>query len=112
MTTKRGRGRPKLHTEAVERSQVSLPVSVSKKLRKLGGDSLSAGITKASYRVPAKPADPKQRYIVVTDPGEIEAIKRSGWRDPIGGFLNGQWFAEAHSLKVYRESPDADGGES
>jgi hypothetical protein len=63
-----------------------------------------------TYTVPPKKPDPKQRYIVVTDPGEIEAIKRSGWRDPIGGFLNGQWFAEANSLKAYRESPDRQKG--
>jgi hypothetical protein len=102
---KRRRGRPKLHTEAVERSQVSLPVSVSAKLRALGGDSLSQGITAASYRVPDAPRPPKRRYVVVTDPDEIEAIKRAGLRDPIGGCLNGQWFAEAHSLAQYRKQP-------
>ena len=51
MTTKRGRGRPKLHTEAVERSQVSLPVSVSQKLRKAGDGSLSRGIVIAAKKV-------------------------------------------------------------
>lgn len=101
---KRGRGRPKLHTEPVERSQVSLPVSVSKRLRKLGGDSLSVGIAKASYRIPDPPKDPKARYVVVTDKDEISAIKRAGWLDPVGGVINGQWFAEARSLKTYRES--------
>ena len=102
MTAKRGRGRPKLHTEAVERSQVSVQVSVSQKLRKLGEGSLSAGIVAASYRVPDKPKPPKSRYVVVTDPAEIEAIERAGLRDPIGGFLNGQWFAEASSLQQFR----------
>lgn len=102
MTAKRGRGRPKLHTEPVERSQVSLPASLSKKLRTLGGDSLSAGITAAGYRIPVKALDPKQRYVVVTDPEIIEAIKRAGLKDPVGGFLNGQWFAEAFTLKQYK----------
>ena len=102
MTAKRGRGRPKLHTEAVERSQVSVQVSVSQKLRKLGEGSLSAGIVAASYRVPDKPKPPKSRYVVVTDPAEIEAIERAGLRDPIGGFLNGQWFAEAQSMAQFR----------
>ena len=37
-----------------------------------------------------------------TDPAEIEAIERAGLRDPIGGFLNGQWFAEAQSLTQFR----------
>lgn len=39
---------------------------------------------------------------MVTDPAEIEAIERAGLRDPIGGFLNGQWFAEASSLAQFR----------
>ena len=99
---KRGRGRPKLHTEPVERSQVSVPVSVSQKLRKLGEGSLSQGVTAASYRVPDKPRPPKSRYVVVTDPGEIEAIKRAELADPIGGVIDGQWFAEAQSLAAYR----------
>ena len=101
-TTKRGRGRPKLYTEAVDRSHVSVPVSVSEKLRKLGNGSLSQGITAASYRVPDKPKPSKSRYVVVTDPVEVEAIKNAGLRDPIGGFLNGQWFAEAQSLAPFR----------
>lgn len=105
MTTKRGRGRPKLHPGPVERAQVSLPVSVSRKLRKLGGDSLSAGITQASYRVPDKPKDPELRYIVVTDPVEIEAIQRAGLRDPVGGCIDGVWYADAHSLAQFRGQP-------
>ncbi len=104
MAAKRGRGRPKLHTEDVERSQVALPVSVDKKLRKAGGGSLSAGITKASYRIPDPPKDPKERYVIVTDKDEISAIKRAGFLDPIGGCIKGQWFAEAESLKAYRAS--------
>jgi hypothetical protein len=102
MTAKRGRGRPKLHTEAVERSQVSVPVSVSEKLREVGDGSLSAGIVAASYRVPDKPKPPKSRYTVVTDEAEIEAIKRAGLADPIGGVIDGQWFAEAQSLAQFR----------
>ncbi|HEX2600078.1 MAG TPA: hypothetical protein VHL05_14965 [Terriglobales bacterium] len=34
----------------------------------------------------------------------MKAIKRAGWLDPVGGVINGQWFAEAQSLKTYRES--------
>lgn len=105
MTTKRGRGRPKMHTEPVERSQVSLPVSVDKRLRAAGGGSLSAGIVAAGYRVPDKPRPPKQRFVVVTDPDEIEAIKRAGIRDPIGGLIEGKWYAEWHSLQQYRRKP-------
>lgn len=51
MTAKRGRGRPKLHAEPVERSQVSLPVSVDAKLRKAGNGSLSAGIIIAASKL-------------------------------------------------------------
>jgi hypothetical protein len=105
MTAKRGRGRPKLHTEAVERSQVSLPVSVSQKLREAGDGSLSNGIARIAYRVPDAPKPPKQRYQIVTDPDEITAIKRAGMTDLIGGVINGQWFAETRSLKQYRKEP-------
>jgi hypothetical protein len=105
MTAKRGRGRPKLHTEAVERSQVSLPVSVSTKLRDAGNGSLSAGIVAAGYRVPHKPRPPKQRFVPITDADEIEAVKRSGIRDPIGGMIDGKWYAEWHSLMQYRKKP-------
>lgn len=109
MTAKRGRGRPKMHTEGVERSQVSLPATLSKKLRKLGGDSLSAGITAAGYRVPDKARDPKQRYVVVTDPETIAAIKRAGLKDPVGGLIDGKWYAEAFTLKQYKnEQQDID----
>ncbi len=99
------RGRPSLTGEPGERYQVHLPPATVDKLREAGGGSLSQGIIRAGYRVPDKPKPPKQRYIVVTDPDEIEAIKRAGLRDPIGGFLNGQWFAEAHSLAQYRRQP-------
>jgi hypothetical protein len=58
--------------------------------------------TQIAYQVPDKPRPPKSRYIVVTDPGEIEAIKRAGLADPIGGVIDGQWFAEAQSLAAYR----------
>ena len=36
------------------------------------------------YQIPDKPKDDKQRYVRVTDPAEIEAIKRCGLKDPIG----------------------------
>lgn len=79
-----------------------LPPATADKLREAGGGSLSQGIIRAGYRVPDKPRPPKSRYVVVTDPAEIEAIERAGLRDPIGGFLNGQWFAEAQSLTQFR----------
>jgi len=102
---KRGRGRPKLHTEPVERSQVSLPVSTDRKLRAAGNGSLSAGIVVAGYRVPDKPRPPKQRYVVVTDEATIEAIKRAGLTDPVGGLIEGKWWAEWHSLQQYLKRP-------
>ncbi len=109
MTAKRGRGRPKLHTEAVERSQVSLPLTVDKKLRKAGKGSLSAGIVAAGYRIPDKVRDPKQRFVHITDPEIIAAIKRCNLTDPIGGLINGEWYAEWHSLQQYlKRSPEID----
>lgn len=59
-----------------------------------------------TYTVPPKPAEPKPRYVRVTDPAEIEAIIASGFRSPIGwGDKDGQWWAEAHSLAQYRGQP-------
>lgn len=65
-----------------------------------------------TYQVPPKPADPKPRYVRVTDQAEIEAIKRAGLRDPIGGphWIDGsaqpvEWYAEAHSLAQFRGQP-------
>lgn len=102
MSSKRRPGRPSLTGETGQRYQVTVPPTVADKIRKAGDGSLSAGIVAASYRVPDKPKPPKSRYAVVTDPAEIEAIERAGLRDPIGGFLNGQWFAEAQSLAQFR----------
>lgn len=102
MSSKRRPGRPSLTGETGQRYQVTVPHTVADKIRKAGDGSLSAGIVAASYRVPDKPKPPKSRYVVVTDPAEIEAIERAGLRDPIGGFLNGQWFAEAQSLTQFR----------
>jgi hypothetical protein len=70
-----------------------------------------------TYTVPPKPAEPKPRYVRVTDPAEIEAIQRAGLRDPIGrpefekhreGPYEVQtiiWYAEAHSLAQFRGQP-------
>lgn len=109
MKAKRGRGRPKLHTEPVERSQVSLPVSVSAKLRKAGNGSLSAGIIKANAWVEAwsKKSQLKRshRLVVVTDPDEILAIQRGDLTDPVGGVdKEGIWRAERATLDAYRKS--------
>ena len=62
-----------------------------------------------TYEVPPAPADPKPRYVEVTDPDEIAAIKRGGLRDPIGGY-NGdeRWWATADSLVQYRQSKQFD----
>jgi hypothetical protein len=60
-----------------------------------------------TYTVPTKPADPKPRLVRVTDAGEIEAIQRCGFADPIGVSItecgHQSWFAEADSLRQYRE---------
>jgi hypothetical protein len=58
---------------------------------------------RTGYVVPPKPADPKQRYVRVTDPDEINAVIRSGLRDPIGAIgPDGVVYAEAHSLAQFR----------
>lgn len=50
----------------------------------------------------------KPRYVVVTDPAEIAAVRlenETGRLDlPIGGFANGQCFAVAWSLERYRQT--------
>ena len=99
---KKRMGRPPIGDKAGKRYQVHLTPAVAEKLREHGEESLSRGITAASYRVPDKPKPPKSRYVVVTDEAEIAAIERAGLRDPIGGCLNGQWFAEAGSLAQFR----------
>ncbi len=58
-----------------------------------------------TYTVPPKPAEPKPRYVRITDPAEIEAVQRADLRAPIGKCVDGQWFAEAHSLAQYRKQP-------
>ena len=55
-----------------------------------------------TYEVPPAPADPKGRYVVVTDPETIAAIKRAGLKDPVGGLIDGKWYAEAFTLKQYK----------
>ena len=105
MTAKKRPGRPALFDSEAERKTVHLPAPVIDKLAKLGEGSLSRGIVAAGYRVPDKPRPPKSCYTVVTDPEVIEAIKRAGLGDPIGGVIDGQWFAEAQSLAAYKGAP-------
>ncbi len=104
------RGRPSLTGETGERFQVHLPPKVAKALKAVGDKSLSQGIIRAAYRIPDEDKDPKERYVVVTDKEEIAAIKRCGLIDPIGGLINGVWFAEARSLELYRNR-NAEAGE-
>jgi hypothetical protein len=103
MSAKRGPGRPKLFEGDSERKTVHLLPEVSAKVAAIGDGSLSQGIDRLAYRVPDKPRPPKQRYVVITDADEIEAVKRSGLRDPIGGLIDGKWYAEWHSLMQYRK---------
>ncbi len=59
-----------------------------------------------TYTVPPKKPDPKQRFIRVTDPAEIEAIQRNGLGDPIGMIRDdGTTWAEDHSLRQFRGLP-------
>lgn len=59
-----------------------------------------------TYTVPPKPAEPKPRYVEVTDSYEKEAVERGGLRDPIGMFdKDGRCWAEAHSLAQFRGQP-------
>jgi hypothetical protein len=55
------------------------------------------------YQIPPKAKDAKQRMVRVTDPAEIEAIKRCGLKDPIGAQMGEDWYAEAHSLAQHRK---------
>jgi len=55
-----------------------------------------------TYKIPPKEKDPKQRLVRVTDPAEIEAIKRCGLKDPIGAQMGEDWYAEAKSLAQFR----------
>lgn len=64
-----------------------------------------------TYQPPPKPAEIKPRYVEVTDAGEIAAIKRNEYGDPIGHVSCGKWYAETRSLRQYRERITlADGG--
>ncbi len=58
------------------------------------------------YQIQPEPAEPKPRYVVVTDPDVIAAIQKPGLCDPIGHFdeATGQWLAESQWLAYYRES--------
>lgn len=62
-----------------------------------------------TYTPPPKPAAPKQRYVEVTDIDLISAIQRGAFTDPIGGEVNGKWYAEADSLRQYRAAHPAGG---
>ena len=60
-----------------------------------------------TYQPPPKEQPPKPRYVKVTDAGEIAAIQRSGFADPIGMGRQDEtgihWYAEVNSLRMYRE---------
>lgn len=56
-----------------------------------------------AYVIPAKPADPKQRFVRVTSSDEIESIRRSGLRDIIGTVTaDGEAWGEVNSVEQYR----------
>lgn len=64
-----------------------------------------------NYEVPPKPKDPKSRLVRVTDPREIAAICNPLFESPIGyQDATGEFWADADSLRQYRESALADGG--
>jgi len=63
-----------------------------------------------TYQVPPKPAEPKPRYVRVTDPAEIAAINRNDLRAPIATtYFDSEgritYWAEAHSLAQFRGHP-------
>ena len=59
-----------------------------------------------SYEVPPAPADPKGRYVVVTDAAEIAAIIRNDTLDcPDGECRDGVWYATLDSLRKFRRQP-------
>ena len=58
-----------------------------------------------TYTVPPKPAEPKLRLVRVTDESEIAAIHSKDFRSPIGATVNGETWAEAHSLRQFRGLP-------
>lgn len=60
------------------------------------------------YKIPDPEPDPKQRMVRVTDPAEIEAIKRNdSLKCPDGVEFGGAWFATLDSLRKFRgEQPD------
>ena len=95
-------GRPALHAEPVVRSQVSLAESDDKLLRKIGGDSLSVGISRATFARPKKKPK-KPRMVEVTDTDEIAAIQGDHWCAPLGGEFEGRWLAEASTLANFRK---------
>lgn len=64
-----------------------------------------------------------EKPVIVTNPAEIESIKRNGFGDIIGGYkeggaLDGYWFADRDSLNEWRDRQKAhefglvDGAES
>lgn len=61
--------------------------------------------TLIARHVTPKQPEPKVRLMRVTDPAEIAAIERNGLRDPIGSTVNGETWAEAHSLRQFRGLP-------
>jgi hypothetical protein len=54
--------------------------------------------------------DDKPRMVQVTDPAEIESIRRNGLDDIIGGEVAGQWWAYKWSLDRWRAADKATEG--
>lgn len=55
-----------------------------------------------TYAPPPPEAEGKPRYVRVTDPVEIEAIRDKTFRAPNGKCEDGIWYAEVNSLRQFR----------
>ncbi len=55
--------------------------------------------------------DRKHRLVEVTDTDEIAAIIRGDITDPIGGEIDGKWYAERRTLNAYRAARAANTSE-
>lgn len=116
MTAKRPVGRPALFDAEAVRKTVHLPAKVIKAATKAGDGSLSRGIASAFTKEAQRGR--QHRLVEVTDLAEIEAIKL-GLSDtsdimtkeqallfPIGGEINGRWYAEADSIRKWRRAKE------
>ena len=45
----------------------------------------------------------KPHMVPITDPDEITAIERNGLTDPIGGLIDGTYYAYAWSIERWRK---------